>query len=259
MKLQFGDTAITVNVPTAAALLAEVRARFLARQGFALATLNLDHMVKLRRDPAYRPAYAAQDLIVADGKSILALSWLAGRRLGLAAGSDMVLPLARVAAETGTPVALFGSSPDSLEKAGRVMCEQVPGLEIVAQISPPLGFDPQSPLAAELLAEVAQSGARMCFLALGAPKQECLAARARSLHPEIGFASIGAGLDFLSGAQRRAPVWVRKLALEWFWRMMSNPRRLAGRYASCALILPSEALRALGQRQTRRQEFMENR
>jgi len=91
---------------------------------------------------------------------------------------------------------------------------------------------------------VAESGAGLVFLALGAPKQERLAARGRALQPELGFVSIGAGLDFLAGSQRRAPRLVRRLALEWLWRAGSDPKRLAGRYARCAAILPGHALRA---------------
>ena len=88
----------------------------------------------------------------------------------------------------------------------------------------------------------------MVFLALGSPKQEILAARGRMLVPEIGFASIGAGLDFLAGTQTRAPRIFRKLALEWLWRMLSNPRRLGLRYLHCMAILPGQVLGALRQR-----------
>ncbi|MBD3764411.1 MAG: VTT domain-containing protein, partial [Rhodobacterales bacterium] len=62
------------------------------------------------------------------------------------------------------------------------------------------------------------------------------------------YTSVGAGLDFLAGAQVRAPAWVRRLALEWLWRMALDPRRLAARYAACAAILPGQALAALRQR-----------
>ncbi|MEX5730281.1 UDP-N-acetyl-D-mannosaminuronic acid transferase (WecB/TagA/CpsF family) [Rhodovulum iodosum] len=56
---------------------------------------------------------------------------------------------------------------------------------------------------------------------------------------------MGAGLDFIAGSQRRAPVWVQRLALEWAWRMLGDPGRLAGRYAACAAALPGLGLSAL--------------
>ena len=187
MKLTLNKTTIAVSMPTPAALLQEVRHRLSAGKGFALATINPGHVIRLRRAPACCTACAAQDLVVADGRPIL--------------------PLARVAAETGTPVALFGSTPESLEKAGQGMCRKVAGLKIVSKISPPFGFDPESPEA---------------------------------------------------GAQRRAPVVMQKLALEWLWRMLDNPRHLVGRYAVCAAILTGAAIRALGQRRAGGHEFVED-
>lgn len=235
---------IAVNVPDRAALMAEVARRFASGQGFALATINLDHLVKLGRDPAFAAAYAAQDLVVADGNPIVWLSRLARRPVELVPGSEMVLPLAQAAAAAGVPVALVGSTEAVLAASGAALQAQVPGLQIAARIAPPMGFDPDGPGAAAVLEQIRASGARLVFLALGAPKQERLAARGRSALPEVGFASIGAGLDFLAGTQTRAPEWVRAIAMEWLWRMLSSPRRLARRYAECALILPGQAVRA---------------
>ncbi|WP_197470813.1 WecB/TagA/CpsF family glycosyltransferase, partial [Sulfitobacter sp. HI0054] len=73
---------------------------------------------------------------------------------------------------------------------------------------------------------------------------EILAARGRDIAPGVGFASIGAGLDFLAGRQRRAPKWMRMLALEWLWRAMQSPQRLVPRYARCFAILPRLTLAA---------------
>ena len=61
----------------------------------------------------------------------------------------------------------------------------------------------------------------------------------------MGFVSVGAGLDFIAGHQRRAPAWVRRLAMEWLWRMLSEPRRLGVRYLQCAIALPRLTLDTL--------------
>ncbi len=248
MQFRFSHTTIQVNMPDRASLLAAVAGRWDAGQGFALATVNLDHLVKLRRSPAFRLAYAAQDMVVADGNPIVWLSRLAGRQVALVPGSELVLPLVRLAAARGVPVALVGSTAPALEAAAARLRAEVPGLTIALTLAPPMGFDPEGPAAADVLAQVAESGARLCLLALGSPKQEHLAALGRRLAPGVGFASVGAGLDFLAGTQVRAPVWVQRLALEWLWRMLSNPRRLAGRYAACAVILPGQAVQALALR-----------
>jgi len=105
-----------------------------------------------------------------------------------------------------------------------------------------MGFDPLSREAAGVLQRLAQSGARLCFVALGAPKQEILAAMGRDLMPNVGFACIGAGIDFISGAETRAPQVLQTIGLEWLWRLAHAPRRLVGRYARCILVLPSVAV-----------------
>lgn len=248
VQFRFSNTNITVNIPDKAMLLSTVATRLAQKQGFALATINLDHLVKLRSDPAFRVAYAAQDLVVADGNPIVWLSRIAQKPVSLVPGSDMVLPLARLAAEAGVGVALVGSTDTTLAAAAAFMKKHIPLLNVTMCHAPPMGFNPESPEAAALLLEIASRGAGLCFLALSAPKQEIFAARGRSLAPQTGFASIGAGLDFLSGDQVRAPVWVRSVAMEWLWRALSNPRRMIPRYAACLAILPAEMKSALDQR-----------
>ncbi|PIE13127.1 MAG: glycosyltransferase [Rhodobacterales bacterium] len=228
-----------------AALLGRVRDRFETGEGFALATINLDHLVKLRGSDGFRADYAAQDFVVADGNPIVWLSRLAGDPVELVPGSDAVLPLARLAAECGVSVALIGSTEQSLAAAADALRARVPGLEIALCVAPPMGFDAASDAAAKLLRDVEVSGARLAFVALGAPKQEALAARGRALAPSVGFASIGAGLDFLAGTQTRAPKWVQAIAMEWLWRALSSPARLGPRYLKCLAILPGHGLRAL--------------
>jgi N-acetylglucosaminyldiphosphoundecaprenol N-acetyl-beta-D-mannosaminyltransferase len=240
------DALALVNFPTEAALLADIEACLQRGQGFAIATLNLDHVVKLRRDAAFRAAYRAQSHVVADGNPIVWMSRLAGRRdVALVPGSELIAPVAAMAARLGVPLAFLGSTEPVLRAAATQLQADHPGLQVAACLAPPYGFDPASPAADAMLDQVAASGARICLLALGAPKQEVLAARGFQRHPQLGFLSIGAGLDFIAGHQKRAPVWVRKIAMEWLWRMLSNPKRLARRYLDCALVMPSLASAAL--------------
>lgn len=243
------DPLALVNFPTEAALLADIETRLSEGRGFAVATLNLDHVVKMRRNPSFLLAYRAHSHVVADGNPIVWLSRLSGRRsVALVPGSELIAPVAGLAARLGTPLAFLGSTDPVLTTAARALEAQYPGLQVAACLAPPYGFDPDGATADALLDQVAASGARICLLALGAPKQELLAARGLARHPQLGFLSIGAGLDFIAGHQTRAPVWVRKIAMEWFWRMASNPKRLARRYLDCALVLPSLTNTALAAR-----------
>ena len=80
------------------------------------------------------------------------------------------------------------------------------------------------------------------LVALGAPKQELFADRALARHPRLGFVCIGAGLDFISSEQARAPKALHGTGLEWLWRLALQPRRLARRYWMCARLLAELAL-----------------
>ena len=248
LRLTIRGQGITVNVPTFEALMAAIGARFAQRQGFALATVNLDHLEKIRHGGAFAQAYGAQDFVVADGNPIVWLSRLAGKPVALLPGSDLVLPLCRLARDAGVPVALVGSYEAALGDAAQAIEAEAPGIKIALTIPPAQGFDPEGEEADAILARLAAQEVGLCLLALGAPKQEILAARGRIAAPGVGFASIGAGLDFLGGHQQRAPRWVRRIAMEWAWRLGSNPRRLARRYALAFAILPGLAWRALRQR-----------
>jgi exopolysaccharide biosynthesis WecB/TagA/CpsF family protein len=247
------DVQVTVTVTDRATLLADIARRLAQGQGFSVATLNLDHVVKLGRSAAFRAAYAAQTHVTADGNAVVWLSRLAGQReVRLVPGSDLIAPVAALAARAGAPVGLFGSTEASLAAAARALTAAMPGLQVVLTLAPPMGFDPVGAAADRAITAIRDSGARIVFLALGAPKQECFAARAQQQLPGIGFLSVGAGLDFLSGAQSRAPAWVRALAAEWLWRLASDPQRLAGRYAACLAALPGLTLRALAEGHARK-------
>ncbi|WP_245243209.1 WecB/TagA/CpsF family glycosyltransferase [Pararhodobacter sp. SW119] len=237
-----------VNTATRAELLDALEARLARGEGFSVATLNLDHLVKLRADAAFRAAYARHSHVVADGWPVVVLRRLAGRPVDLVPGSDLVGPLMAHAARHGIPVGFLGSTEAALTRAADRLQAEYPGLKVVARISPPFGLDPNSKEAGEALQQLARSGARVCLIALGAPRQEVLAARAVESLPRCGFISVGAGLDFIAGSQRRAPLWMRRVGLEWLWRMLSDPRRLTGRYIRCAMILPGLTQAALRMR-----------
>ncbi len=248
MKFCYNDKTISVNVATRADLAEAVAERWRTGQGFALATINLDHLAKLEVDPAFVDAYAAQDLVVADGWPIVTLARIAGTPVELMPGSDMVQPLCEWAAAAGVKVGFVGSTDQALADAKRVLTERVPGLDIVYAHAPQMGFDPEGDAAAAVLAALCAMDVGMCFLALGAPKQERLAARGRQIAPGVGFASIGAGLDFFGGHQVRAPKLARALRVEWLWRALTSPRRMVPRYWRAGKLLPRHMIEARRQR-----------
>lgn len=246
--------AIAVTVPDKVSLFEALESDFGNQRGFGLATINLDHVAKLRASPDFHAAYARHTYVTADGNPIVWLSRLSGQTVDLLPGSELIDPIAELAARMKVPVALFGATDVSLAAAKAELESRYRDLQVVFSEAPPMGFDPSGETAAGYVDALGRSGARLCFLALGAPKQEMFAAYALDTLHQVGFVSIGAGLDFLSGQQVRAPKIVRRFAAEWLWRMLQNPRRLAGRYARCILILPRLTLTALSLRRRRSEQ-----
>ena len=220
-----------------------------SRQSFSVFTLNLDHLVKLRQHPDFEDAYANADFVTADGAPVAALARRQNDVIERTAGADLVLPVAREASRRGIPVFLFGTTMEVLRKAGSVLqAEAGNTLTIAGMDAPEHSFEPDSAEADAAIARIAASGAGLCLVALGAPKQELFAARAKARGVNCGFICIGAALDFLAGEQVRAPMIMRRWKLEWLWRLLNNPRRLAARYARCALLLAEIAFRAPSRR-----------
>lgn len=244
--------ALYVNSPALQPLLADLEAHMAERRGFSVATLNMDHVVKLRQNPDFRDAYLGHSHVTADGNPIVWFSRLAGSEMELVPGSDLIDPVLVRAARVGCSVALLGSTQASLDAAAQEIEHRYPGAKVVAAISPPMGFDPTGPGARDAIETLRSSGAGLCLIALGAPKQELFAAFAAPELPQMGFLSIGAGVDFISGMQTRAPRLVRRFAVEWLWRMALNPRRMAGRYLSGIALLPRLLYLSLKTRLSRR-------
>lgn len=207
--------------------------------GFSLFTLNLDHLVRLRRDPTFRSAYARATFVTADGMPVAKLARRQYAGMTRTTGADLVEPLCAEAARNGLPVFFFGASDRCLQAASQRLQKKFPDLKIAGICAPPQGFDPTGKEAAAYAKLVAESGARLCFIALGAPKQELFAEKILSEDSTIGAIAVGAAIDFLAGEKIRAPGLFQKIGLEWLWRLSAEPRRLANRYAACSRLLIS--------------------
>ena len=229
---------VVINIPPQEAMLTKVDEHFTQGDGFSIATLNLDHVVKIRLNPNFRAAYARHDYVVADGNPIVWLSRLAGQNVGLVPGSELIDPVIALAEKHQVPVGFVGSTENSLALATAELLRRYLGLIIATSISPAMGFDPAGQEADAAIEALAAAKVGLCLIALGAPKQEIFAARAQERFDTAGFISIGAGLDFISGEQTRAPAWVRAIAAEWLWRLLLSPARLMRRYGACFAILP---------------------
>jgi N-acetylglucosaminyldiphosphoundecaprenol N-acetyl-beta-D-mannosaminyltransferase len=197
-----------------------------------IATANMDFIMQAWRDPEQQRILLEADLVVADGIPIVWLSRLMG--FGLkerVTGSDLVPMFAELCAREGFSLYGLGGAPGVAEKAMECLSQRYPGLRVAGCYSPPKA-DVLSMNNAEILSKLDAANPDILLVAFGAPKQEKwvnMHIREWKVPVSIG---IGGSLDFLAGAQKRAPRIIQKCALEWLWRMMSDPPRLFKRYIS---------------------------
>jgi N-acetylglucosaminyldiphosphoundecaprenol N-acetyl-beta-D-mannosaminyltransferase len=167
-----------------------------------------------------------------DGEPV---AWMM-RRLGAGttrrvAGPDLMPSVIDAGQKLGIRHFLFGSTPEVLANLEQRLQQRFPEAKIVGTLSPP--FRPLSDAEeAAIVDQILASDAQIVWVGLGLPKQdEWMCRNTARLEPCLAM-GVGAAFDFLSGAKRRAPLWMRRHGLEWMHRMGSEPRRLGGRYLS---------------------------
>ena len=203
-----------------------------------IVTPNVDHAVMFQRRCDVRAAYADASLVLADGAPIVFVANLLNKRLPeRVAGSDLVPQLFDSASQP-LRVFLLGAAPGVADRSAARIAERWRAIEVVGTCSPPLGFENDAAESARILAAVAAAQPDLLIVGLGAPKQELWVHRHhRELQAKVALCA-GATIDFLAGQRQRSPVWMRRAGLEWLHRVLTEPRRLAGRYARDAWIFP---------------------
>jgi N-acetylglucosaminyldiphosphoundecaprenol N-acetyl-beta-D-mannosaminyltransferase len=197
------------------------------RYGYVV-TPNVDHLIRYYDDPSFRALYADASFVLLDSR-FLAYLLKATKRLspGVCTGSDLTAQLFSSVIKPGDRIVLIGGSDEQARKL-----EQIYALNDLKHFNPPMGFIHSADAVETCLNFIeANSPFRYCLLAVGAPQQEKIAQMLKVRARARGLAlCIGASINFLTGAESRAPVWMQKLGMEWAYRLMQDPGRLAKRY-----------------------------
>lgn len=207
-----------------------VRSAVIGTGGWVI-TPNLDILRRTARDPSFRSLYDQSTLRLADGMPLVWASRL--RRTPLperVAGSDLIFRLVAKAAEQGASIFLLGGNPGAAEKTAEILVAKHAALKIAGIACPEFGFE-NDPVQLEALTQsLIAARPNIVLVALGSPKQEHLILHLRAKMPAAWFLGIGITFSFVAGEVRRAPLWMRRVGLEWSHRLVQEPRRLAKRY-----------------------------
>lgn len=202
-----------------------------AGDGGAVFTPNVDHVVECQDNAALLAAYGRVSLSLADGMPVVWASRLLGRPVPeKVSGSDLVAPLVERAALRGWRVFLLGGGDGVALRAGERMVADNPGLQIVGASCPRIDMADPPEARRAMIEAIRSSRPDIVLVALGAPKQELLIDEVRGALAPAVLLGVGASLDFVAGAVRRAPPWMSRVGLEWLYRLMREPRRLWRRY-----------------------------
>lgn len=194
-------------------------------------TPNVHHILLLQKDAHFREIYENAFLVVPDGVPLVWASKFLERPLpGRVNGTDLFERLCKVASEKGLKVFLLGGRPGAADSAAEILQHRHSGLNIVGTYCPPYGFESDTTEVALINTKIRAAAPDILFVGLGAPKQECwMYANYQELNVPISI-GIGVSFELVSGMVTRAPKWMQKTGLEWFFRLMVEPHRLWQRY-----------------------------
>ena len=188
----------------------------------------------LGQQSGYAETLRGEGVNLADGRPVAwVLDWLSRRTGSLTApghvrGPSFFVRVLEEGRRTGVTHYLLGGSPETLSALVAEIGRRFPGARIAGAESPPFRALTDAERAAQD-ARIRDSGADYVWVGLGTPRQDVEAARlARSVDRPV--IAVGAAFDFLAGTRGEAPVWIQRLALEWLFRLVSEPGRLWRRY-----------------------------
>lgn len=205
----------------------------LNQNGGVVVTPNVSHLMKMQKDLEFRAVYDRADYKVCDSKIIQYASIFLGNPIQeKISGSDLFPAFYEYNKNNPeTKIFLLGAR-EGIAKQAQDNINQKVGREIVIDsYSPPFGFEKDEEECKKIVKLINCSGATVLVTGLGTPKQEKWIAKHKHRLKNIKiFFAIGATIDFEAGYKSRAPQWVSEVGLEWFYRLICEPKRLWKRY-----------------------------
>lgn len=194
---------------------------------------NGQGLALVRSSPEFMAVMSQADIVHADGMPVVAFSKMTKSPLPeRIATTDFFHDAAAAAAKSGLRFFVLGASEDQNRRAVECMQRLYPDLQIVGRHN---GFFTEAEEEA-VLEKIVAARTDVLWVALGKPKQEYWSAKVRDKLPGVGWIKTCGGLyAFLAGDAPRAPGWMQRLSLEWFYRAVQEPLRLGPRYAATNL------------------------
>jgi N-acetylglucosaminyldiphosphoundecaprenol N-acetyl-beta-D-mannosaminyltransferase len=197
------------------------------RASHTVITANASHLCMMRDNPELALACRAAHLILADGMSVVWALRASGQPVPeRVAGVDLMARLLASAGEHQLRVYFLGAKREVVTALVEKSRAQYPGIEIAGFRDGYFGLDDHP----GIVEEIRSSRADILFVGMPSPFKETWCERHRQRLEVPVIMGVGGSFDVLAGFIRRAPRWVQSLGLEWFWRLLMEPRKLWKRY-----------------------------
>lgn len=193
------------------------------KRGQLILAMNPEKVIALQADPELRGFFESAALLIPDGIGlVVATRWLRSARLGRVAGADLMQNICGLSARKGYSVFLYGASEEVNRGSAEILAQRYPGLAIAGRCNGYVGEDQME----ALVQQINDSAPNILFVALGSPRQEqWVSAHLDRLDVSV-IQCIGGTLDTIVGTVKRAPILFQKAGLEWFYRLLREPKRV---------------------------------
>ncbi len=198
------------------------------RQRINHVVINAGKVVAMQKDSDLHRSVVTCDLINADGQSIVWASRFLGNALPeRVAGIDLMQNLVELASLKKYKCFFFGARENVVKKVVEIYSQQY-GKEVIAGYRNGYFTREEEP---EIARQISESGAQLLFVAMPSPHKENFMYTYRDVLSGVNFnMGVGGSFDVIAGFTKRAPVWMQKTGMEWFYRFIQEPRRMWKRY-----------------------------
>lgn len=189
--------------------------------------VNALKVVQYHNNSALREVIERADLLFADGVPILWVSKIKGTPLpGRVAGVDLMERMVAVAARCGYRVFFLGSRPDVVTKTVAQFKRWHPGLQVAGYRNGYFSLTEED----QIVSEINDSKTDLLLIGMSTPQKEFWADRNLAKLRVSVCEGVGGGFDVIAGVTKRAPAWMQRAGLEWFYRLLQEPGRMWKRY-----------------------------
>lgn len=213
-----GVSVVTLNYEE---IISDIKKRMETGQQSTIIAVNPEKFIAAEKDPRVKELINGATYQIPDGIGVILASRLKGGKIkSRVTGVDMMQRLLKFAAEEKKKVYMYGAKEEIVAEARKNIESHFTNIQIVGYSN---GYvDNQN----ELIDKINKSNAEILFVALGSPRQEIWIRENKDKLNVKVFQGVGGSFDVFSGQVKRAPMFFRKLGLEWFYRLITDPKRL---------------------------------